>query len=127
MIPNRNIGRVTPRSRIRRWGPPHLSPGIRCPCRAHGAAVSMQEDENAVSTAIQARLNKKQFQNVKVTVANGVATLSGTVDLYEYKADADKRTPQGEGVNAVRNEIQVVGSDVSDDELKAKTPGETGV
>jgi hyperosmotically inducible protein len=87
--------------------------------RSMGAPASM-EDESSVATAITAKLNKKEFQNVKVTVENGIATLSGSVDLYEYKADADKRTHKVKGVNAVRNEIQVSGPTVSDDELKQK-------
>jgi len=95
---------------------PHAS--LAAP-RANGAIASM-EDESSVATAITSKLNKKQFQNVKVTVENGIATLSGTVDLYEYKADADKRTHKVKGVNAVRNEIQVGGPAVSDDELKQK-------
>jgi len=36
-------------------------------------------------------------------------TLTGTVDLYEYKADADKRVHKAKGVTAVRNDIQVAG------------------
>jgi len=118
MIPNRNIGRLTLAGFV--VGALLTLPLVSVAMPRANAAASMQEDENAVSTAIQARLNKKQFQNVKVTVANGVATLSGTVDLYEYKADADKRTHKVKGVNAVRNEIQVAGSNVSDDELKQK-------
>jgi osmotically-inducible protein OsmY len=118
MIPNRNIGRLTLAGFV--VGALLTLPLASVAMPRPGAAASMQEDENAVSTAIQARLNKKQFQNVKVSVANGVATLSGTVDLYEYKADADKRTHKVKGVNAVRNEIQVAGSNVSDDELKQK-------
>lgn len=118
MIPNRNIGRVTLAGFV--VGALLTLPLVSVAMPRTSAAASMQEDENAVSTAIQARLNKKQFQNVKVTVANGVATLSGTVDLYEYKADADKRTHKVKGVNAVRNEIQVAGPNVSDDELKQK-------
>ncbi len=118
MIPNRNIGRVTLAGFV--VGALLTLPLASVAMPRPGAAAFMQEDENAVSTAIQARLNKKQFQNVKVSVANGVATLSGTVDLYEYKADADKRTHKVKGVNAVRNEIQVAGSNVSDDELKQK-------
>jgi hyperosmotically inducible protein len=53
-------------------------------------------------------------------VENGIATLSGTVSLYEYKADAEKRVRKAKGVNAVRNEIEVSGPTVSDQELKAK-------
>jgi osmotically-inducible protein OsmY len=83
-------------------------------------ATALQEDESSAATAITNKLNKKQFQNVKVTVANGIATLSGTVDLYEYKADADKRAHKVKGVTAVRNDITVAGPNVSDEELRAK-------
>jgi hyperosmotically inducible protein len=74
--------------------------------------------ESSVAADVQKRLDKKQFQNVKVSVENGIATLSGSVDLYEYKADADRRTHKVKGVTAVRNEIQVAGNSVSDEELK---------
>jgi len=87
--------------------------------RANGAS-SMMEDESSTAATVTAKLNKKQFQNVKVTVENGVATLSGTVDLYEYKADADKRVHKVKGITAVRNEIQVGGPTISDAQLKDK-------
>ena len=85
-------------------------------------SVSM-EDESSVAAEVTAKLNKKQFQNVKVTVENGVATLSGTVDLFEYKNDADKRVHKVKGVTAVRNEIEVAGPTVADAELKEKLLG----
>jgi osmotically-inducible protein OsmY len=67
------------------------------------------------------KLDKKQFKDVKVSVdSNGIATLSGTVDLYEYKMDADKRIHKVKGIRAVRNEIEVSGPSVSDQELKSK-------
>jgi osmotically-inducible protein OsmY len=81
------------------------------------------EDESSVAAAVTAKLDKKQFQNVKVTVKDGVATLTGTVDLFEYKNDADKRVHKVKGVVAVRNEIQVAGPDVSDEQLKDKLLG----
>lgn len=87
---------------------------------SNGALSAMQEDESSAAAAVTAKLSKKQFQNVKVSVENGIATLSGTVDLYEYKADADKRTHKVKGVTAVRNEIQVNGPSIPDDQLKAK-------
>ncbi|HTJ30174.1 MAG TPA: BON domain-containing protein [Acidobacteriaceae bacterium] len=81
--------------------------------------------ESSVAADVQKRLDKKQFQNVKVSVDDGVATLSGTVDLYEYKADADRRTHKVKGVTAVRNEIVVGGSNanVSDEELQKNLLG----
>jgi len=87
--------------------------------RTSGATAAMEDEKNPAA-AVQEKLNKKQFQNVKVTVDNGVATLSGTVDLYEYKADADKRAHKVKGITAVRNEIQVAGTSVADEQLKQK-------
>jgi osmotically-inducible protein OsmY len=84
------------------------------------ATPAFMEDESPAITAVTAKLNKKQFQNVKVTVENGIATLTGTVDLYEYKADAGKRVQKVKGIAAVRNEIQVGGPAVSDEQLREK-------
>jgi hyperosmotically inducible protein len=80
-----------------------------------------QSDGNSVASEAMSRLDKKQFKSVKVTVDdNGVATLSGNVDLYEYKVDADKRIHKVKGIKAVRNEIEVAGPTVSDQELQSK-------
>jgi hyperosmotically inducible protein len=79
-----------------------------------------QEQSDAV-TAAKGKLNKSQFKDVQVSVdANGIATLTGSVDLFEYKADAEKRVSKAKGVTAVRNQIEVSGPAVSDEELKAK-------
>jgi hypothetical protein len=37
------------------------------------------------------------------------ATLTGSVDLYEYKAEAEKRVSKIKGVTDVRNLIEVAG------------------
>lgn len=80
-----------------------------------GAGMGRQSDSDA-----QAKLNKSQFKDVKVSVENGIATLTGTVSLYEYKKDAANRLRKAKGVTAVRNEIQVAGPGVPDSDLKAK-------
>jgi osmotically-inducible protein OsmY len=67
-----------------------------------------------------ARLNKKEFRNVKVSVDQGIATMIGTVDLYGYKASADKRVRKAKGVTSVHNLIQVAGPAISDQELEGK-------
>jgi osmotically-inducible protein OsmY len=77
-------------------------------------------DDSSAARELQSKLNKSQFKNVKVDVKNGIVTLSGTVDLYEYKADADKRAHKEKGIQAVRNEIEVAGPNVPDQELRAK-------
>lgn len=80
------------------------------------ATVQSQQDSLAVRDA-EARLNKSQFDNVKVSVKNGIATLTGTVGLYEYKLDAEKRAVKAKNVVGVRNLIAVEGAAPSEKEL----------
>jgi hyperosmotically inducible periplasmic protein len=83
-------------------------------------AAGGQEQSDSAGTA-KSKLNKSQFKNVQVDVdANGIATLTGTVDVFEYKADAEKRVSKAKGVTAVRNQIEVAGPSVSDQELQTK-------
>ena len=85
---------------------------------ASGAGAAAQESPSTGEAA--ARLNKSQFKDVKVTTDNGIATLTGSVSLYEYKADAEKRVRKAKGVSAVRNLIDVAGPAIPDRELEAK-------
>jgi osmotically-inducible protein OsmY len=81
--------------------------------------VSLAAGQHDVAGAVRAKLDKSQFKNLQVSVdANGIATLSGTVSLYEYKADADKATHKVKGVTAVRNDIEVAGPSVPDSQLQ---------
>lgn len=85
---------------------------------APGAGIGIGQD--AAAADAQAKLNKSQFKSVKVAVDNGIATLTGTVSLYEYKKDAANRVRKVKGVAAVRNDIEVAGPGASDSDLKAK-------
>jgi hyperosmotically inducible protein len=86
-----------------------------------GFGAAAAADQQDVASAVRAKLNKSQFKDVQVNVdANGIATLSGSVSLYEYKADADKTVHKVKGVVAVRNDIQVAGPNVSDSDLQKK-------
>jgi hyperosmotically inducible periplasmic protein len=79
------------------------------------------QDDSNLSSEIQKKLDKKQFSNVKATVdSNGTATLTGTVDLYEYKMDAERRATKVKGIKGVRDDIQVAGPNISDQELQQK-------
>ena len=84
---------------------------------ASGTGVGVGQDG---SSDAQAKLNKSQFKNVKVSVDNGIATLTGNVSLYEYKKDAANRVRKAKSVTAVRNEIEVGGPGMSDNDLKTK-------
>jgi osmotically-inducible protein OsmY len=65
-------------------------------------------------------LNKSQFKGVQATAHNGIVTLTGTVDVYDLKEEADKRTHRIKGVQGVLNNIEVAGADVPDAELQEK-------
>jgi hyperosmotically inducible protein len=83
------------------------------------SAASAQVGNQAANDAA-ARLDKAQFRGIKVNVDQGIATLTGSVDLYAYKADAEKRVQKAKGVDAVRNLIEVGGPNVPDNVLLAK-------
>jgi hyperosmotically inducible periplasmic protein len=83
-------------------------------------ASALTQEINSATNAASARLDKKQYRGVKVSVENGIATLTGTVDLYEYKADAEKRVRKAAGVTAVRNLVEVAGPNIPDRELQEK-------
>ena len=98
------------------WG---LSQGFLAAAQLPASAATAQP-AGSEDSAVQARLDKKQFSNVKVSVDQGTATLTGTVDLYAFKADADKRVRKSKGVTAVRDLIQVAGPAIPDQELWGK-------
>lgn len=93
---------------------PQLSATVTNEAGVHALA----QDSDPVTIAASARLDKKQFRAVKVTVENGVATMTGIVDLYQYKADAEKKVRRATGVMAVRNLIEVAGPSIPDRELQ---------
>jgi osmotically-inducible protein OsmY len=83
---------------------------------SQGASAAEPQD---VAAAVRAKLDKSQYKNVQVSVdANGIAALSGTVSLYEYKDDADKTVHKVKGVTAVRNDIAVSGPSVPDSQMQ---------
>lgn len=89
--------------------------------RSSGAGAIVALDQQETTNAAKSKLNKSQFKDVQVSVdSNGIATLSGSVSLYEYKAEASKRVSKASGVTAVRNMIQVAGPSISDKDLQDK-------
>ncbi|MFT4111490.1 BON domain-containing protein [Silvibacterium sp.] len=83
-------------------------------------AQSMAPDNNLRAEVINKALNKSKFKDVQVSVSNGVVKLTGTVDVFDTKEDADKRVHRVKGVTGVDNEIQVAGPSVPDGELQSK-------
>jgi hyperosmotically inducible protein len=73
-----------------------------------------------IQTDVTKALDNKRFKDVKSSVQNGVVTLTGTVDLYSAKLDADNRAHHRKNVKGVENEIEVAGPTVEDATLRDK-------
>jgi osmotically-inducible protein OsmY len=76
--------------------------------------------QSDVQPAAQKALSASRFKGVQVSVENGVATLTGTVGLYADKMNAEQKIRHVHGVQAIRDEIQVAGPEISDQQLQAK-------
>jgi hyperosmotically inducible protein len=75
-------------------------------------------------TEVQKTLDGKRFSDVHAAVKNGIVTLTGTVDVYATKEDAEHKIHHKKGVNAVQNIIQVQAggnsAEISDVDLRNK-------
>ncbi len=76
--------------------------------------------DSAIQADVMKTLDSKRFQDVKVAVASGVVTLTGTVGVYAEKEDADKKVHHRKNVKGVQNEIEVGGPVVEDNTLRSK-------
>ena len=81
--------------------------------------ANVQQDSQ-IQADIRASLSSNHFKDVQVTTKNGVVTLSGTVELYAYKQEAEKRATRNKNAKAFRNNIQAGGAPVPDSDLQNK-------
>jgi hyperosmotically inducible protein len=83
--------------------------------------TSANGDKDAqIQADVTKALDNKRFSDVKATVQNGVVTLSGTVDIYSAKQDAENRVHHRKNVKGVEDAIQVAGPAVDDVTLRNK-------
>jgi len=77
-------------------------------------AVAQNGSKDAKMDAeIHKTLDHKRFSGVQASVQNGVVVLTGTVDTFADKEDADRRVHRVDHVKGVDNEIRVVGGGAS--------------
>jgi hyperosmotically inducible protein len=106
-------------TRVRRAGLLGLAAVLMFAGTSRGVAQSGANDAQIQADVMKA-LDNKRFKDVKVSVHDGVVTLTGTVDLYSAKLDADNRAHHRKNVKGVENEIQVAGPVVEDATLRDK-------
>jgi hyperosmotically inducible protein len=79
-----------------------------------------RQPDSQVLADVRASLTSDRFKDVSVSVKSGVVDLSGSVELYAYKEEAERKAQHNKNAAAVRNEIRVAGPQVPDDELRNK-------
>lgn len=83
--------------------------------------ASQNANDNQIQAEVQKALSAKRFSDVHASVANGLVTLTGSVDVYATKQEAEQKVHHKKGVVAVRNLLAIGGTgDVSDLELRNK-------
>ena len=78
------------------------------------------QQDSKIQADIKASLSSNHFKDVQVTTKNGVVTLSGAVELYAYKEEAEKRATRNKNAKAFRNNIQAGGTPIPDSDLQTK-------
>ena len=84
-----------------------------------GQKTTRQPDSQVLAD-IRASLNSDRFKDVSVSVKSGVVDLSGSVELYAYKEDAERKAQHNKHAAAVRNQIRVASPQTPDEELQNK-------
>lgn len=85
------------------------------------AAGAQQGSDAQIQADAQKQLKGKRFSGIQVQVEGGVVHLTGQVDRYADKADAEKKIAKMHEAASVRDDVSVAGGgSVSDEELAQK-------
>jgi osmotically-inducible protein OsmY len=90
---------------------------------AQKVPVAMAENapnDSRIQADLTKALSKSKFKDIKASVQNGIVSLTGLVDVYGEKADAEKKAHKVKSVAAVRDDIMVGGPSVPDRVLQSK-------
>jgi hyperosmotically inducible periplasmic protein len=82
--------------------------------------AAFAQNDSETQAAVQKALSASRFKGIQASVQNGMATLTGSVDVVADKFQADQKVHRVKGVTAVRNEVQVAGAEIPDQQLQEK-------
>src|SRR5579872_4753724 len=91
-----------------------------CLAKDAGGQNAAGNSDAQIQADVTKALDNSRFKDVKIAVQDGQVTLSGTVELYSEKEDADKRAHHRKNVKGVQNLIEVAGPTVEDATLRDK-------
>jgi osmotically-inducible protein OsmY len=85
------------------------------------AAVAQKANDAKIQADAQRQLNNKRFNGIHVEVRDGIVHLTGQVDRYADKADAEKKIQKMHEAASVRDDVSVAAAgNVPDEELAQK-------
>jgi osmotically-inducible protein OsmY len=97
-------------------------PALNTPHAFASPAIQEAADQNdsQIQSALIKELSRSRFKDVHVSVSKGVVDLTGSVELFAYKEEAEKKAHRTKDTVAVRNLIHVAGTRMSDQDLQTK-------
>ncbi|TCK74279.1 BON domain-containing protein [Acidipila rosea] len=84
------------------------------------SAQQATDASSKMEAGIKKALGNSRFKNVQSSVSDGIATLTGSVKVFDDKDQAEKKVKRVKGVVAVRNEIEVPRGEMNDQQLQQK-------
>jgi hyperosmotically inducible protein len=93
--------------------------GLALPAMGQASQRKQIARDEQVQKITTVELQKREkFRGVSANVEDGIVTLSGTVELFIDKENAEKQVRKVKDVDGVRNHIRIAGKPISDVELR---------
>jgi hyperosmotically inducible periplasmic protein len=86
------------------------------------AIAETAPNDSRIQAELTKSLSNAKFKDIHTSVQNGIVSLTGSVNVYAVKADAEKKAHKAKAI-AVRDNIQVTGPTVPDEVLQRKLMG----
>ncbi len=77
-------------------------------------------NDSSIRAELTKSLSNAKFKDIQTSVQNGTVSLTGTVNVYGDKAEAEKKAHKLKAVESVRDDIKVTGPEVPDQVLQLK-------
>jgi hyperosmotically inducible periplasmic protein len=87
------------------------------PPEAFAAVEDSNKNDAQILRESHSKLKNKKYNGVQIAVQSGVVTLTGSVNLYADKQDAEKSVGKVKNVVSVVNDIQVQAGETTDQQL----------
>jgi hyperosmotically inducible protein len=110
-------------TKMRGWMIPATALALAVSIAVPSAMAENAPNDSRIQAELTKSLSNAKFKDIQASVQNGIVSLTGTVNVYAVKADAEKKAHKVKTVSAVRDDIQVAGPAVPDQVLQRKLMG----